>query len=171
MFSKVLVPLDGSPTSETVLPWVRALAGSVGTELHLLRVVPSAADLAANSWWGYGPPPSPLSAPQEAAEAARDAARYLHRVAAAALPGLTPRVSVREGQAAREIARAARECGAEAVVMSTHGRTGLRRLVLGSVAEAVVRESGMPVVLLHPDAAALAAAPSAEHPGRRPMGA
>ncbi len=62
-----------------------------------------------------------------------------------------PLVRVEFGrQAASEIARLAREASADLIVMATHGRTGLGRLILGSVAEQVVREAACPVVLLRP---------------------
>jgi nucleotide-binding universal stress UspA family protein len=170
MFARVLVPLDGSALSETALPWVRGLAAALGTEVYLLRVIPEGVQLAGMGFDGFGPPPAPLSTPEEWAAWERDARCYLRRVAEAALPEIKPHIVVRRGEAAPEIVRAAREHGVEAVVMSTHGRTGLGRLVLGSVAEAVVHRVGLPVVLLRPDEAALAAAPSAAHPARRPMG-
>jgi hypothetical protein len=65
---------------------------------------------------------------------------YLRAVAATpALAGLRVLTTVRTGEAPREIIAAARELQADVIAMSTHGRTGLRRLLFGSVAEAVVR--------------------------------
>jgi nucleotide-binding universal stress UspA family protein len=74
---------------------------------------------------------------------------------------------VSRGPAANEILRVARETSADLIIMCTHGRTGIRRLLVGSVAEAVVRAAGVPVLLQRPagDAAAPERAPT--EPGER----
>ncbi len=164
MFEKVLVPLDGSPLSETVLPWVRQLAREAGATIYLLRVVPPP-DVVVTGYENFSPVPVPLVTPEEQAAEVRAARRYLQRVGR--LPGLSAPVRrlVREGRPATEIVHAAREVGVALVAMSTHGRTGLGRLVMGSVADQVIRTAGIPVMILRPDEAALAAAPSASHTG------
>lgn len=177
VFGKVMVPLDGSPLSEAVLPWVRQLMATGHTRAYLLRVLPGSEgdDRMDNSFIAV---PHPLPTPDERAEAEGDARAYLHQVAAFVGDEWDVRALVREGAPAREIALAARECGVDLIAMSTHGRSGLGRLVLGSVADQVVRSSGLPVVLIHPDEAAMRATPTAlsrgqgavVHPGRRPMG-
>ncbi len=61
-------------------------------------------------------------------------------------------VAIREGRPTEEIEAAVRELGCDLVVMATHGRSGLRRAVLGSVADHVVRHTpGAPVLLVHLD--------------------
>ncbi|MBI2166345.1 MAG: universal stress protein, partial [Chloroflexi bacterium] len=58
---------------------------------------------------------------------------------------------LRRGLPAREIVRYAREEGADIIAISTHGRSGLGRLVFGSVADQVLRESGRPILLIRPE--------------------
>ena len=58
------------------------------------------------------------------------------------------KTEVRRGEAAEEILKAAREAKADVIAMTTHGRTGLGRLLFGSVAETVLRESELPVLLM-----------------------
>jgi nucleotide-binding universal stress UspA family protein len=120
------VPLDGSELSESVLPVATSLAQAIQGELLLVTVVESAGDL------GEG---------------------YLDEVCGRIDPA-GPRVTgvVRAGDAAQEISATADEHGVAAVVMATHGRTGLARLALGSVAEGVVHRSTVPAVLLRPEA-------------------
>lgn len=74
---------------------------------------------------------------------------YLRAVATTpALAGLRVLTTVRTGEAPQEIIAAAREFQADVIAMSTHGRTGLRRLLFGSIAEAVVRAAHVPVFVL-----------------------
>ncbi len=62
--------------------------------------------------------------------------------------GIHVKTMVRRGDAAEEILKAARETNADVIAMTTHGRSGLGRLLFGSVAETVLRESQIPVLLL-----------------------
>ena len=64
------------------------------------------------------------------------------------LPGERSRVHVRVGAASDELVHAAADVDADLIVVGTHGRTGVRRLLLGSVAEAVVRKAGCPVLVV-----------------------
>jgi nucleotide-binding universal stress UspA family protein len=121
------VPLDGSDLSESVLPVATSLAQAIQGELLLVTVAASA------------------GGDQDAA--------YLDGVCKRIEPAVT-RVTtvVRTGDPAEEISATAEEYGVAAVIMATHGRTGLARLALGSVAEAVVHRSTVPAVLLRPEA-------------------
>lgn len=152
MFDKVVVPLDGSALSESVLAWVRQLVARADTRVYLVRVVPHVQP--AVVYDGAVAVPLPGPGPQEQQQ---DALLYLERTAERFGPEADIRSLVRTGAPAPEIVAAARECGADLIAMSTHGRTGLGRLVLGSVADEVVRISGMPVLVLRPDTAATAA--------------
>ena len=78
-----------------------------------------------------------------------EADAYLRAVAATPFfEGLRVITTVRSGEAPQEIIAAAREIGADVIAMTTHGRTGLKRLLFGSVAEAVLRMSDVPVFML-----------------------
>ncbi len=118
----VLVPLDGSRLAERVLGAVRRLVRPDGP-----RVVGSGRTLAGR----------------------RRAGRYLARVRERLeRRGLPARVVVRAGDPATEILRVAPAEQAGLIAMSAHGRTGLRRVLLGSVVEAVVRRASLPVLLV-----------------------
>jgi nucleotide-binding universal stress UspA family protein len=127
MFTRVLVPLDGSPESAIALPLARAVARSTGAEISLLQVVPSD-------------------------EQAKQAKAALERIASElASPEIHVTTRVCEGEiVADEILEQVRTQGADLVVMRTHGRAGVMRAVLGSVTQRVVAESQVPVLLLRP---------------------
>jgi nucleotide-binding universal stress UspA family protein len=132
---RILVPLDGSPASEAVLPMVAALAGPFDLGIDLLHVAEPG---------GAGPEradrPGPAKGPEPGA--------YLGRVAAGLeTRGLRASTILRRGLPPEIIATVAAETGADLVAMSTHGRTGLGRLLVGSVAERVLRAVPVPVLL------------------------
>jgi nucleotide-binding universal stress UspA family protein len=78
-----------------------------------------------------------------------EAEGYLRAVAATPLfEGLQVLTTVRSGEAPQEIITSARELKADVIAMTTHGRTGLKRLLFGSVAEAVLRMADVPVFML-----------------------
>ena len=123
--NKVLVPLDGSPLAEMVLPTaVELIRDSPDATLMLLRAV------GVTSLPGIDPIEAQVAAVGEAES-------YLEGVAERLRAGGRSRVmtSVWYSGATEAIVEAARVRGADLIVMSTHGRTGLRRVVLGSVAE------------------------------------
>jgi nucleotide-binding universal stress UspA family protein len=135
----ILVPLDGSTLAEAALPPAIDLARDRGARLILLRATEAHA--------------APLADPAEAQVAAvRGAETYLAgvrtRINTAELP--TVDTSVWYGPPAEAIVEAARFRGADLIVMSSHGRTGLGRLVLGSVAETVLRATSVPILLIRP---------------------
>jgi nucleotide-binding universal stress UspA family protein len=160
MFQRVTVALDGSALGETVLPWVRQLLGEGSVKVWLVHAVAPEAE-----WvWGYAALGQPMPLPRPHAENYDSLARgYLDRVAASLAAGERVRPIVREGEPAAVIVRAAQETDAQLIAMSTHGRTGLGRLLLGSVADQVLRSSGRPVLLIRPDQAALQAAEQAHN--------
>jgi nucleotide-binding universal stress UspA family protein len=144
----LLVPLDESPFAEAALPVARRLAGRLGAALRLVSVVSQPrAYLEAASLSGAALPAADVVAAEE-----EDATAYLRaRVERLRAEGLSATAEVRVGNAAEEIAEEARSCRASAVVMSTHGRTGVARGVLGSVADAVLRHGRCPLLLVRPE--------------------
>lgn len=126
---RVLVPLDGSPISETLLAHVRPLLGAAASEVHLLRV------LDAN--------------PTEDREAQAAARRQLEAAAGGARGTM---VHVAHGPPARRIVETADVLGVDLVAMATHGRSGVGRLLRGSVAEEVLRTARVPLYLATPAA-------------------
>lgn len=144
--AKILVPLDGSTLAETALLTAVALAESTGAGLLLLRAAEA--------------PALAVGDPTEAqVKVVREAEEYL----AAAKSRLQARTAspiataVWYGHPAESIAEAARFNHADMVVMTTHGRSGLGRIMLGSVAESVIRSTPTPILVLHPDGAPLQA--------------
>lgn len=133
---KVLVPLDGSQLAELALPEAFEFARG-GATLVLLRAAEAAR--------------LPAVDPTESQVAVvREAETYLAGVAERAAKAGVPNVetSVWYGPAAESIIDAAHTRGVDLIVMSSHGRSGVGRLVLGSVAEAVLRGTRTPILLL-----------------------
>ncbi|MFH1142003.1 MAG: universal stress protein [Chloroflexota bacterium] len=153
---RVLVPLDGSLLAEESLPHAKKLASRFSGTIFLVRVVPTAQQLAAASFAGgagmQGVPPNDVSSMDRVVELQIEEARaYLTAVAGKVQSeGIRVEWEVREGTAAEVIIETAREKRIDAIVISSHGRSGLGRLVFGSVADRVIRESGIPVVVIKP---------------------
>ena len=151
MYQRVLVPLDGSRVAEAILPFIEQIAGPLDMEVLLVRVVPlTSMDVAAMA------KEAQLGEPilKEL-----DAQGYLEPlVASLKAKGVRAGARVRIGDPATEIVAAAKEINADLIAMTTHGRSGLGRLLFGSVAEAVLRSSPIPVFLLRTSEAALASA-------------
>jgi nucleotide-binding universal stress UspA family protein len=150
MYEHILVPLDGSELSEAVLPHVQALAAKLGATLLLLRVANVSATIMAATG-----PDTGMVAPdliEEVIEDQEDDAKtYLERLGERLKAGgCQVSWQVVEGSPAPAIVDAARKSSCDLIALATHGRTGLVRTVLGSVADAVVRESHLPVLLIRP---------------------
>ena len=151
MYRRVLVPLDGSRVAEAILPFIEQIAGPLDMEVLLVRVVPltsmDVVGMAKESQAG-----APILREL-------DAQGYLEPlVASLKAKGVRAGARVRIGDPATEIVAAAKEINADLIAMTTHGRSGLGRLLFGSVAEAVLRGSPIPVFLLRTSEAALESA-------------
>jgi nucleotide-binding universal stress UspA family protein len=148
MYRSILVPLDGSTFGEHALPLALSIARRAGAELQLLHV------------------DAPLAAVYAEGAFAIDS-RLTHEIKErqmAYLNGVARRLGgfadvriqplLREGPVAETIRTTAESTGASLVVMTTHGRGALARFWLGSVADHLVREMPMPLLLVRPDEAA-----------------
>jgi nucleotide-binding universal stress UspA family protein len=137
----ILVPHDFSDTAQNALSFAIELATKLGAKITILHAyeVPS---------YGY---PDGVTLTAEVADSIRKAAETALEsvVARARRPGLEVASTLQQGSAWREINTAARELHAGLVVMGTHGRHGLARALLGSVAEKVVRTAPCPVLTVH----------------------
>ena len=147
MVRSILVPLDGSTFSESALPFAVELLDASG-ELVLVSVAapPDHVEFDDN-----GRPRAFLDQQEEALK--RDAFDYLRRIVAQLTqtdPDLNVTMDIRVGEPAPGIVMAEVDRGADLVVMSTHGRTGFRRAVMGSVAGEVLRTGRAPVMLVGP---------------------
>jgi nucleotide-binding universal stress UspA family protein len=144
----ILVPLDGSGLAEAALSEGAGLARDAGARLILIRAVEAAGLLGADRI-------------DVQAQLVREAEAYLAVAAARAraLGASKVMTSVWYGAAPWAIGEAARVEHASLIVMTTHGRSGLGRLVLGSVAEALLRSTTAPILLLRDTRAPVEAKP------------
>lgn len=144
MYKKILVPLDGSQLAEAVIPHAEALARSEGAEIIILRVPEMpAADLFARN---------PAIANKIVEDMEIETDKYLQdEVKKMSSEGVKVSSLIREGPVPDTILAAADETHADVIAMSTHGRTGMQRWLIGSVADKVVHHSHIPVMLIHPN--------------------
>ncbi len=136
-WQRILVTTDFSPASLVAVRYARALAEERGALLTVLNIIE----------------PFHVDWKMDTSERQRDdhaeAARAMAALADAELCGLpNARTELRPGQPAEAIAEFARVMQAELLVIATHGRTGLTRALLGSVAEQVVRHATCPVLVV-----------------------
>ncbi len=143
MYRKILVPLDGSDLAEAVLPHVEMLAKANGSEVIVLRVaVNPAYQFAMTEPSIVGVLVSDMEAESE---------KYLKRVSEQLKAhGISVTSEMVEGSTADCILKVAEEKGADLIAMSTHGRSGVARWLIGSVADRVVRTAKVPVLLVRP---------------------
>jgi len=144
-FEHVLIPLDGSALAEEILEPALALGTLMEAEYTLMEAIEAPV-------LGYAPSPQVAGLDERALERWRAEARaYLERVAGRMRArGLVVRTRVTSAPPALAIIDAARKHTADLIALSTHGRGGLARLLLGSVADTVVRGAGVPVLLQRP---------------------
>jgi nucleotide-binding universal stress UspA family protein len=143
MIGHILVPLDGSQLAATAIPYALTLARASDARITLLAVVAS--------------PSAHAGLPSDAAQEGdgrliTESTAYLESVAVALRAyGLTVTTVVRHGNPANEILAASEDEGCSLIVMSTHGRTGLQRIRIGSVAQHVLRHAIIPTLVVRPD--------------------
>ncbi|MFB6072747.1 MAG: universal stress protein [Halobacterium sp.] len=137
-YERILVPTDGSDATREAVEHAIDLAAEHGADVHALYVVNSAsfAGLPMDSSWE-----SVSSMLSEEGAAALDEVEGL-----ADDRGVPFERALVDGNPSREIVRYAEDEGCDLIVMGTHGRGGIDRLLLGSVAEKVVRSSTVPVL-------------------------
>jgi nucleotide-binding universal stress UspA family protein len=149
-FEHVLVPLDGSELAEQVLPHALEVAGSNNARITLLRVVhPWVAVVPAYAHAGIEAPPAyTLTLNEEQANEYLAVARNLVRGQHARVETATVTAS---GADAGEILEYAEANDVDLIALATHGRGGAKRLLLGSVADKIVRGATMPVLVFRPE--------------------
>jgi nucleotide-binding universal stress UspA family protein len=154
---RVLVALDGSPSAEAVLRFLLEIAGPLDMTVSLLRVLEPVPPMAVEG--------TRHMIVDDIEGRRRDAEEYLAPIATELRArGVNVTSHVRRGRPADEILATAREGNIDLVAMATHGRTGLGRLLFGSVAETVLRHSPVPVFMIRqPDAVETAPAPREAH--------
>lgn len=143
MFKTILVPLDGSTRAEQALPVAARIARNSGGSIVLLRVVTAPIDFA----WSLMESPTVM---QEAIdEDIAKAKEYLTTITAlAVLDGISIKTKVLPGNPALTIFPVAHSAHADLIVMCSHGETGFKRWMLGSVSQKVAHHSPIPVLIL-----------------------
>mgnify|MGYP006302014457 CR=1 FL=1 len=136
MYDRILVPTDGSPSIQPVVDHAVELADVHDATLHGLYVVDtgSFATLPVETTW------------DGVTEMLREEGELALSEFTERAVGVPVETAIRDGNPSGEIVAYAREHGCDSVVMGTHGRGGIDRLLLGSVAERVVRAAPVPVV-------------------------
>ena len=143
MFAHILVPLDGSTAAEEALPVAASIARASRGSMHLLRVVSSPIDLGEENDF------DPLLREQEIETGTTVASDYLRTIVALpGLDGIQVATEIAPGLSPQYILAAARSGEFDLTVLISHGRTGFRRWVLGSVAHTLAHESTVPTLVL-----------------------
>ncbi|HUT68075.1 MAG TPA: universal stress protein [Dehalococcoidales bacterium] len=149
MFERVLVPLDGSKVGEAALPvieqLVAKLAAGTKVEVTLLGAI-----TLLRHWVVVGEASAPVSYTEEELKLIKErVTNYLVTTGECLKKrGVVIKTMVTSGNAADEILKAADEIKADLIAMSTHGRSGLRRLAFGSITDKVLRGAGIPVLMV-----------------------
>lgn len=144
MYKKILVPLDGSPLAEAALPHAKTIAKTGDAEIILLRVpMMPATEFFARE---------PMIAVKIREEEQAEAIQYINaKVDELKKEHLKATAVTQDGPVPDTILSIAEDTQADIIVMSTHGRTGLQRWLMGSVADRVVHHAHIPVMLIHPN--------------------
>jgi nucleotide-binding universal stress UspA family protein len=138
-YKRVLVALDGSTACEAVLRFLMEIAGPLDMTVMLLHVLEPITPQAADG----------TVVVDDLERRRQEAEEYLAPISAALRSqGVNTAWTIRRGRPADEILAAAQENSVDLIAMATHGRTGLGRLLFGSVAEAVLRRAPVPVFMI-----------------------
>ncbi len=146
MYQTILVPLDGSPRAESILPHAEALALKFGAKVILLQVVePSVSIITPYDM-------VPYYDPKEAERMLGEAKGYLAgKEGEFTAQGITVRSLVESGPVVTVILDVAAREHADLIAMASHGRTGLGRVFYGSVAAGVLHRADRPLLLVRAD--------------------
>ena len=149
MFSKILVPLDGSKVGEAALPAIEQLVSKLATgtkvEVILIGVI-----TLLRHWVVVGEASAPVSYTEEELNLIKKRVEDYLVKTGESLNKKVVSVStiVSTGNAADEIIKAAENTGADLIAMSTHGRSGLKKLAFGSITDKVMHNSKVPVLMV-----------------------
>jgi nucleotide-binding universal stress UspA family protein len=142
----ILLPTDFSECGNYALPYATALARTFGSKIICVHVIETMVPSV-----GYSGMTEPLPIADISEQLEDSAERELPKLAECEeCAGLEVEELIVHGEAASEIVRVAKEHGVDLVVISSHGRTGLGRILFGSTAEAVVRHATCPVLVVKP---------------------
>jgi nucleotide-binding universal stress UspA family protein len=148
-----MLPLDGSELAESALPLAALLAELTGATLSLVRVIPHGMHATPTLASLIAPPLGAAQLADAEAQQQHEARAYLKLVADTLRErGIRVTWEVRSGSPADEIVRTIQTTNADLLVVATHGRTGVRRWVLGSTTSALVVRSSVPILVIPPRA-------------------
>jgi nucleotide-binding universal stress UspA family protein len=151
MFEKILVCLDGSEIAEQILPYAAEESLRFRSQVVLLHVVPEPVIVTP------GIPGAPVETPgmlEQMQKEQKEASIYLEGVANQLREkGLAVEPVIMQGAAGEAIVNYANENDMGLIAIATHGRSGLGRAVFGSVADYVLRNSGLPILVIRPQEA------------------
>jgi nucleotide-binding universal stress UspA family protein len=146
VYKRALVPLDGSPLAEAIIPFLVEIAGPLDMSVVLLRVLEPVPPMVVE---GARHVLLDAEGPRK-----RDSEEYLASIAATLRGrGVDVSCTIKTGRPDETIVATARDIRADLIAMSTHGRSGLGRLLFGSVAEQVLRHADVPVFMMRHTAA------------------
>ena len=146
LIRKILVPTDFSESAARAVTYAAALARRLGASLHLVHVFEAEAIAPGRLDSDASEAQTPGARPYQ--EARHGLAAEADRLRAASAVPLSISTEIRGGSPAKAISDAIVDYGADIVVMATHGRTGVSHLLMGSVAEQVIRVSRVPVLVI-----------------------
>jgi universal stress protein A len=138
----ILVPVDFSECSEKALVYARGMAKQFGARIVLLHVVELSYSYADMAVFDYASIEKDLRVAAETR--LRSLAKGIEK------DGTAAAVEIRLGRPAREVAECAKKLGTDLIIISTHGYTGLKHVLLGSTAETIVRHAPCPVLVVRP---------------------
>jgi nucleotide-binding universal stress UspA family protein len=149
MFEKILVPLDGSTVGEAALPVIRRLVTKLPPEAEVEVTLLGVITLLRH-WVVVGEASAPVSYTEEELSLIKQRVmNYLERAGESLKgQGVTVKAMVSTGTAAEEILKAADEINSDLIAMSTHGRSGLRRMAFGSITDKILRGASIPVLMV-----------------------
>ena len=143
MFKHILVPVDGSATSLSAVAKAAELAKAFGSEVTAVYVLDPYPFTGVGADFAYGQAQYLSAATAEANKALEDVNKSMEN------SGVTVKTLIGEGHAVHEgIVRVGENVGADLIVMGSHGRRGLEKLVLGSVAQRVLQSAHVPVLVV-----------------------
>jgi nucleotide-binding universal stress UspA family protein len=143
MFKHILVPVDGSPTAQKAVEKAAGLAKAFGSTVTAIYVIDPYPFTGLGSDFAYGQAEYLSAAAIEAKESTQAAQQTLEQA------GVNVKTQVVESHAAwRGILETAAAVGADLIVMGSHGRRGLEKMVLGSVTQRVLSHSHLPVFVV-----------------------
>lgn len=143
MFKHILVPIDGSATAHLAVEKAAGLAKAFGSRVTAIFVIDPYPFTGIGTDFAYGQAEYLSAATAEANAAIKDAKTAFEAA------GLSAETSVVEAHAAwRGVVETAESSGADLIVMGSHGRSGLEKLVLGSVTQAVLSHTHLPVLVV-----------------------